>query len=87
MEIELVTGRHHQIRAQLAALGLLIKGDLKYGARRSEKGGGIRLHARSLYFPEPSKDGDIIHVSASPPKKDKLWRDFEGGALPEEGEK
>ncbi|MDR1373937.1 MAG: RNA pseudouridine synthase [Treponema sp.] len=83
MEIELVTGRHHQIRAQLAALGLRIKGDLKYGARRSEKGGGIRLHARSLYFPDPSGSGDIVHVSAPPPKRDKLWRDFEGGGLPE----
>jgi 23S rRNA pseudouridine1911/1915/1917 synthase len=81
MEIELVTGRHHQIRAQLAAMGLHIKGDLKYGARRSEKGGGIRLHARSLYFPEPSKDGGIVHVSAPPPGKDKLWRDFEGDGL------
>ncbi|MDR2185039.1 MAG: RNA pseudouridine synthase [Treponema sp.] len=86
MEIELVTGRHHQIRAQLAALGLYIKGDLKYGARRSEKGGGIRLHARSLYFPEPANNGDIVHVSALPPKRDKLWRDFERGGLPEEGE-
>jgi 23S rRNA pseudouridine1911/1915/1917 synthase len=86
MEIELVTGRHHQIRAQLAALGLYIKGDLKYGAKRSEKGGGIRLHARSLYFPEPSGDGGIVHVSAPPPKRDKLWLDFERGGLPEAGE-
>ncbi|MFQ3547258.1 MAG: RNA pseudouridine synthase [Termitinemataceae bacterium] len=53
MEIELLTGRHHQIRAQLAALGLHIKGDVKYGSRRSEKGGGIRLHARRLAFPDP----------------------------------
>ena len=50
LEIELVTGRNHQIRAQLAALGVHIKGDLKYGARRSERNGGIRLHARSLAF-------------------------------------
>ncbi|MDR2110741.1 MAG: RNA pseudouridine synthase [Spirochaetaceae bacterium] len=77
LEIELVTGRHHQIRAQLAALGIHIKGDLKYGARRSEKGGGIRLHARSLYFPEPSKKGSVIQVTASPPVQDRLWRDFE----------
>ncbi|AEJ19164.1 RluA family pseudouridine synthase [Gracilinema caldarium] len=53
LEIELITGRHHQIRAQLAAIGLHIKGDLKYGSRRSEKNGGIRLHARSLAFPDP----------------------------------
>jgi 23S rRNA pseudouridine1911/1915/1917 synthase len=80
LEIELVTGRHHQIRAQLAALGLHIKGDLKYGAKRSEKGGGIRLHARSLYFPEPSREGSVIHVTASPPLRDKLWQDFEGSS-------
>jgi 23S rRNA pseudouridine1911/1915/1917 synthase len=77
LEIDLVTGRHHQIRAQLAALGLHIKGDLKYGARRSEKTGGIRLHARSLYFPEPSGEGHIVHITASPPLQDKLWKDFE----------
>ena len=53
LEIDLVTGRHHQIRAQLAAVGLHIKGDLKYGAKRSEKAGGIRLHAYSLAFPNP----------------------------------
>jgi 23S rRNA pseudouridine1911/1915/1917 synthase len=77
LELELVTGRHHQIRAQLAALGLHIKGDLKYGARRSEKEGGIRLHARSLYFPEPFLEQSMVHVSASPPLRDRLWRDFE----------
>ncbi|MDR0302817.1 MAG: RNA pseudouridine synthase, partial [Treponema sp.] len=51
LEVQLLSGRHHQIRAQLAAEGLHIKGDLKYGAKRSEKGGGIRLHARRLSFP------------------------------------
>jgi 23S rRNA pseudouridine1911/1915/1917 synthase len=51
LEIDLVTGRHHQIRAQFEKLGLHIKGDLKYGARRSERDGGIRLHARLLSFP------------------------------------
>jgi 23S rRNA pseudouridine1911/1915/1917 synthase len=76
IEIELVTGRHHQIRAQLAALGLHIKGDLKYGAARSEKGGGIRLHARSLYFPDPSVPGNFIRVTADPPVMDRLWEDF-----------
>jgi 23S rRNA pseudouridine1911/1915/1917 synthase len=76
MEIKLLTGRHHQIRAQLAALGLRIKGDLKYGAKRSEKGGGIRLHARSLAFPNPA-GGDVpIHVTAMPPLADRLWEDF-----------
>ncbi|MCX7655218.1 MAG: RNA pseudouridine synthase [Treponemataceae bacterium] len=53
LEVELLTGKHHQIRSQLAAAGLPIKGDLKYGARRSEAGGGIRLHSRLLAFPDP----------------------------------
>ncbi len=74
MEIELLSGRHHQIRAQLAKEGLHIKGDLKYGAKRSEKGGGIRLHARSLSFPDPlNKDGKI-RVIADPPEPDNLWQ-------------
>ena len=76
MEIELVTGRHHQIRSQLAAIGIHIKGDLKYGAKRSEKDGGIRLHSRSLYFPDPSVPGNFIHVSAEPPEMDNLWGMF-----------
>jgi 23S rRNA pseudouridine1911/1915/1917 synthase len=76
IEVELVTGRHHQIRAQFAALGLHIKGDLKYGAARSEKDGGIRLHARSLYFPDPSAPGNFIHVTADPPVMDRLWENF-----------
>jgi 23S rRNA pseudouridine1911/1915/1917 synthase len=76
IEIELVTGRHHQIRAQLAAMGLHIKGDLKYGAARSEKNGGIRLHARSLYFPDPSVPGMFVHVTADPPVMDRLWENF-----------
>ncbi|GHU82517.1 RNA pseudouridine synthase [Spirochaetia bacterium] len=80
LEIELITGRHHQIRAQLAALALRIKGDLKYGAARSEKGGGIRLHARSLAFPDPSVPGSIIRVAAPPPIPDRLWQDFEEAA-------
>ena len=77
LEIDLVTGRHHQIRAQLAALGLHIKGDLKYGARRSEKSGGIRLHAYSLAFPNPLNPGEIIRVKAQPPVMDSLWTAFE----------
>jgi 23S rRNA pseudouridine1911/1915/1917 synthase len=74
-EIELITGRRHQIRAQLAALGLHIKGDLKYGARRSEKNGGIRLHARSLAFPDPGGPG-TLNISADPPLPDPLWEAF-----------
>jgi 23S rRNA pseudouridine1911/1915/1917 synthase len=76
LEIDLVTGRHHQIRAQLAALGLHIKGDLKYGARRSEKSGGIRLHAYSLAFPNPLSPSEIIRVTAQPPVMDSLWTAF-----------
>lgn len=75
-DIELITGRHHQIRSQLARLGLHIKGDLKYGARRSEKEGGIRLHARSLSFPDPSGSGERITVTAEPPLRDNLWLAF-----------
>jgi len=76
LEIDLITGRHHQIRAQLAALGLHIKGDLKYGARRSEKSGGIRLHAYSLAFPNPLNSSEIIRVKAQPPVMDSLWTAF-----------
>jgi 23S rRNA pseudouridine1911/1915/1917 synthase len=72
LELELVTGRHHQIRAQLAAAGFRIKGDLKYGARRSEKI-GIRLHAYSLAFREP-RGGALIRASAPPPVMDRLWQ-------------
>jgi 23S rRNA pseudouridine1911/1915/1917 synthase len=76
LEIELLSGRHHQIRAQFAAMGIHIKGDLKYGAKRSEKSGGIRLHARSLSFPNPLKRSEIIRVTAAPPEMDNLWNDF-----------
>ena len=76
LEIDLVTGRHHQIRAQLAALDLHIKGDLKYGAKRSEKGGGIKLHAYSLAFPNPLDQNEIICVEALPPAMDSLWTAF-----------
>lgn len=53
VEIELLTGRHHQIRCQLSAIGCPIKGDLKYGARRSNKDGGISLHARTISIIHP----------------------------------
>ncbi len=75
LEIELITGRHHQIRAQLAAIGLPIKGDLKYGASRSNRGGGIHLHARSLTIPHPISKEPITFV-ADPPTKDPLWKYF-----------
>jgi len=75
-EVELLSGRHHQIRAQLAAIGLFIKGDVKYGAKRSEKDGGIRLHARYLSFPNPLKISERICVEADPPVMDNLWKGF-----------
>ena len=75
IEIQLFSGRHHQIRCQLARMGLHIKGDLKYGARRSEPNGGIRLHARSLAFPLPP-DSKRITVQADPPVMDNLWQAF-----------
>jgi 23S rRNA pseudouridine1911/1915/1917 synthase len=80
LDIALITGRHHQIRAQLARLRLHIKGDLKYGARRSEASGGIRLHARSLSFPDPSGNGGRISVVAEPPLGDNLWLAFAAAA-------
>jgi 23S rRNA pseudouridine1911/1915/1917 synthase len=76
LEIALLTGRRHQIRAQFAHLGMPIKGDLKYGARRSEKGGGIRLHSYSLSFPNPAGNGASIAVTALPPIRDRLWEAF-----------
>lgn len=59
IEIELLTGRHHQIRCQLATTGCPIKGDLKYGAPRSNRDGGISLHARSISFIHPVKKEEI----------------------------
>ena len=65
LEIDLITGRHHQIRAQLAAIGLHIKGDLKYGAKRSNPDGGICLHAYKLTFEHPVKK-EVISIEAAP---------------------
>lgn len=71
LEIDLKTGRHHQIRAQLAAIGCHIKGDLKYGADRSNKNGSIHLHARTLSFIHPIKK-EPLHLFAPPPD-DPVW--------------
>ncbi|WP_073176402.1 RluA family pseudouridine synthase [Flagellimonas flava] len=71
LEIDLKTGRHHQIRAQLAAVGCFIKGDLKYGAPRSNANGGIHLHARRLEFEHPVKK-ETIQFEANPPE-DPVW--------------
>lgn len=74
IEIDLHTGRHHQIRAQLAAVGCHIKGDLKYGFPRSNPDGGICLHARRISFIHPVKKEEIT-ITASPPH-DRLWDYF-----------
>ena len=74
LEIELLTGRHHQIRAQLAHMGCIIKGDLKYGAKRSNKDASIHLHARYLDFIHPVKKTEIT-ITAKPPK-DPVWDFF-----------
>jgi 23S rRNA pseudouridine1911/1915/1917 synthase len=71
LEIELYTGRHHQIRAQLHAIGCHIRGDLKYGAARSNPGGGIHLHARRLSFAHPVTE-EQMDIVADPPA-DPLW--------------
>ncbi|MEM9363683.1 MAG: RNA pseudouridine synthase [Bacteroidota bacterium] len=71
LEIDLKTGRHHQIRAQLAAIGCHIKGDLKYGAARSNSNGSIHLHSRSLSFEHPVKKEHVDFI-ASPPN-DPVW--------------
>ena len=72
LEIELETGRHHQIRAQLAAVGLHIKGDLKYGAKRPNPNGSIHLHARSLLFVHPTKKEEMRFIAPYP--DDVLWK-------------
>lgn len=66
LEIELMTGRHHQIRCQLSGIGCHIKGDLKYGAPRSNPDGGICLHARNVRFIHPVKKCEINITSAIP---------------------
>ena len=67
LEVELMTGRHHQIRCQLAALGCPIKGDLKYGAPRSNPDGGISLHARQVSFIHPVKKEAVEITAPLPP--------------------
>lgn len=84
LEIELMTGRHHQIRCQLSKMGMPIKGDLKYGAERSNPDGGISLHAYYIKFEHPVSHNTIC-VSAPLPN-DALWSSFTAQAqqlLPE----
>ncbi len=76
LEVELITGRHHQIRAQLSAIGSPIKGDLKYGARRSNPDGGISLHSRRMIFTHPTTR-ERMEITAPTPSTDALWAYFE----------
>ncbi len=71
LEVNLHTGRHHQIRCQLATIGCPVKGDLKYGAPRSNPDGGISLHARSISFEHPVSH-EQINVVAPYPQRD-IW--------------
>ena len=75
LEINLETGRHHQIRCQLSAIGLPIKGDLKYGAKRSNPDGGISLHARKIEFVHPVSKLPISITAPIP--DDTLWKALE----------
>ena len=71
LEINLHTGRHHQIRAQLAAIGCPIKGDLKYGFDRSNPDGGIHLHARKLVITHPVTKEALVLTAPTP--NDAIW--------------
>lgn len=71
LEINLETGRHHQIRCQLAAIGSPIKGDLKYGFNRSNKDASIHLHARKIEFTHPVSKENISIIAPTP--KDVIW--------------
>lgn len=74
IEVDLQTGRHHQIRAQLAAAGCPVRGDLKYGSKRSNEGGGISLHSRRVSFVHPVKNEEISVVAPLP--EDRIWKLF-----------
>ncbi|HEY5508795.1 MAG TPA: RNA pseudouridine synthase [Paludibacter sp.] len=76
LEVNLETGRHHQIRCQLAKMGCPIKGDLKYGFSRSNPNGGISLHARSIEFIHPVSK-QLISIEAPVPENDGLWKAFQ----------
>jgi len=71
LEVDLETGRHHQIRVQLSNIGAIIKGDLKYGAKRSNKDGSIHLHARKIEFTHPVSK-ELIKIAAPTPS-DSIW--------------
>ena len=74
LEIKPLTGRHHQIRVQLSAMGCPIKGDLKYGFDRSNKDASIHLHARKIEFIHPVKKEPVVIIA--PPPNEVLWNEF-----------
>ena len=74
LEVTLETGRHHQIRCQMAAIGCVIKGDVKYGAKRPNEDGSICLHARSLEFIHPTTKETMKFLADVP--EDRLWNYF-----------
>lgn len=76
LEINLKTGRHHQIRSQLSKIGCPIKGDLKYGFARSNADGGISLHARKLEFLHPVTK-EMVRIIAKTPKEEPLWKEID----------
>ncbi len=84
LEVNLMTGRHHQIRCQLSAMGHPIKGDLKYGAKRSNPDGSISLLARRVEFVHPVSKENIIVEAPLP--EDKLWREVDTPTKPPRGE-
>lgn len=86
LHIQLITGRHHQIRAQLAAIGCPVKGDVKYGARRSNTDRSIHLHAWRLAFDHPVS-GERVRLEAALPSGDPVWEAFRDNvpALAEKG--
>jgi 23S rRNA pseudouridine1911/1915/1917 synthase len=75
LHIKLLTGRHHQIRAQLSAIGSPIKGDLKYGFNRTNEGGFIHLHSYTLNFEHPVKK-EMVSLKAAPISTDAVWNFF-----------
>lgn len=78
LEIDLETGRHHQIRAQLAKIGCPIVGDVKYGYGRPDRDGGIHLHSRRMEFVHPVAK-NFVKIEAAPPK-DAIWEGFGFGS-------
>lgn len=81
IEVNLLTGRHHQIRCQLANMGCAIKGDLKYGAPRSNPDGSISLLARRITFVHPVSKENIV-VEAPLPPNDNLWEALASAVIP-----